>query len=135
MHLALHPITHLATPSLLVLFVNPQPSDAYQGKAAADVIKNVFGWENVLVIAGSDSYSAEGASAFEVAAAEEGISVTRSLQVNLNPPYASLTVAVDAIASSTTRVIFMMAQATTAGLILREAFAQGVLGADSGYVW
>ena len=29
----------------------------------------------------------------------------------------------------------MMAQASTSGLILREAYAQGVLGADSGYAW
>ena len=32
-----------------------------------------------------------------------------------------------------TRIVFLIAQATTSGLILREAYSQGVLGADTGY--
>ena len=87
------------------------------------------------MISGADSYSANGAAAFEEAAVSQGITVSRSLQVNEYPIYGSLSAAVNAIASSTSRVVFMMAQASTAGLILREAYAKGVFGAESGHVW
>ena len=97
------------------------------------MISNVFGWKNVISISGADGYSAAGAAAFESSALAAGVAVTRSLQVNEEPSYTSLTAAVSAIASSNTRIVFLIAQATTSGLILREAYSQGVLGADSGY--
>ena len=50
--------------------------------AFKDVIKNIFSWSNVIVFAGADSYSANGAAAFEEAALSQGITVSRSLQVS-----------------------------------------------------
>ncbi len=55
--------------------------------------------------------------------------------MNEQPIYGSLSAAVAAITTSTSRIVFLMAQASTAGLILREAYARGVFGATSGFVW
>ena len=116
-------------------FFRTPPSDAFQGLASADVIANVFGWDSVLVISGDDSYSSAGATAFISAASNALITTYQMPQVSLQPLWEDLTAAVSGIASSDVRVVFLMAQADTSGFILREAYAQGVFGADSGYVW
>jgi hypothetical protein len=89
----------------------------------------------VVVISGSGAYSSDGVEAFKRAAISGGVTVTRSLMVGDIPSYASLTTAVTSIAQQSTRIVFLMSQASTAGLILREAYAKGVFGAESGYVW
>ena len=66
-------------------FFRTVPSDAYQGKASADVMKNVFGWDNVIVLSGSDSYSANGAAAFQVGRGYKYIGSPCILDVSVLP--------------------------------------------------
>ena len=43
------------------------------------MIKHIFGWDNVIVINGDDSYSANGAAAFKNAAGGKDLNVLQSL--------------------------------------------------------
>ena len=49
------------------------------------MIKHIFGWDNVIVINGDDSYSANGATAFKNAAGGKDLNVLQSLEVAEKP--------------------------------------------------
>jgi hypothetical protein len=87
----------------------------------------------VCVINGLDS--ADGADTFMSTALDIGINVIDRAEFAANVGIDSAEAAIATIRSATCRVIFMVASASDAGVILRSAINAGVMGATSGYLW
>ena len=72
----------LANNAAYPTFMRTPPSDAYQAEKTADLMKNVFGWDCVNTVSGTDSYSTAGMKAFKSSAEKVGVRVDYSLTVS-----------------------------------------------------
>jgi len=116
-------------------FFRTSASDAFQSKAVAMFLKKDLGYTNVCIIYSYDSYSSYGAQAFEHAAFDLDIMVHAKPAITENPTIKDTREALNLIKDAPCRVIIAMTQATAGGTITKEAVAQNMMGADSGYLW
>mmetsp|Transcript_19733 Transcript_19733/g.26007 ORF Transcript_19733/g.26007 Transcript_19733/m.26007 type:complete len:1690 (+) Transcript_19733:108-5177(+) len=119
-------------PYLLRSVVN----DEYQAKAMADIVQNSFGWNNVVTISATDSYSSNGIDAFYRQAEQRNINVPLAMvYVNLEMVQSML----KEIKESAYRIIILFVAGFDAFDILTEANQLGMIGVanegDNSFVW
>ncbi|GMI36332.1 hypothetical protein TeGR_g10103, partial [Tetraparma gracilis] len=116
-------------------FFRTVASDAFQGKAVANFLKDDLEYTNVCVVTSVDSYSAKGAAAFIDAAGDIGMTIVKTVELSEDGTTEGSEDAVALIADSQCRVVFMMTQAAPAGMFIRSAAKAGIMGPDSGWLW
>ena len=68
-------------------FFRPVPSDSFQGKAMAQVLKNDLDYDNVCVVHGDDDYNKNLAMAFAEAALDPDLDITvvKTIETTVKP--------------------------------------------------
>ena len=116
-------------------FFRTPPSDAFQGTTLAEILKDELEYTDFCMIIASDDYSSAGAKAFEDAAVAKGMTLISKKVVSENPTPNEVYEAVAVTRDALCRVVFVMSQACAGGKITAQAKAEGMMGADSGYLW
>ncbi|GMH62176.1 hypothetical protein TrRE_jg4582 [Triparma retinervis] len=116
-------------------FFRTPPSDAFQGTTLAEVLYDELDYTEFCMIIASDDYSSAGAKAFEDAAVAKGMNLVNKQIVSENPEPNEVYEAVSKTRDSLCRVVFVMSQACAGGKITAQAKNEGIMGADSGYLW
>ncbi|XP_072314525.1 extracellular calcium-sensing receptor-like [Eucyclogobius newberryi] len=106
-------------------FFRTIPSDLYQSKALAKLVKHL-GWKWVGAIRTRSDYGNGGMATFMEAAAKEGVCVEYSLAIYRTDPKTWFLEVVDIIQTSTSKVIVAFADGTDLDILIKELYAQNV---------
>ncbi|XP_034024838.1 extracellular calcium-sensing receptor-like [Thalassophryne amazonica] len=108
-------------------FFRTIPSDSYQSKALAKLVKH-FGWSWVGTIRTNSDYGNGGMSTFLRAAEKEGICVEYSVAIYRTDPRKWFLRVVDIIKASTSKVIVAFTDGTDLDILIKELYVQNVTG-------
>uniref|UniRef100_A0A3B4AJK3 G-protein coupled receptors family 3 profile domain-containing protein n=1 Tax=Periophthalmus magnuspinnatus TaxID=409849 RepID=A0A3B4AJK3_9GOBI len=108
-------------------FFRTIPSDLYQSKALAKLVKHL-GWTWVGAIRTRSDYGNGGMATFMEAAAKEGVCVEYSVAIYRTDPKKWFLKVVDIIKTSTSKVIVAFADGTDLDILIKELYAQNVTG-------
>uniref|UniRef100_A0A3Q3MJ54 Extracellular calcium-sensing receptor-like n=1 Tax=Mastacembelus armatus TaxID=205130 RepID=A0A3Q3MJ54_9TELE len=126
-------ISHSATCSCLSnrrdypSFFRTIPSDLYQSKALAKLVKHL-GWTWVGAIRTNSEYGNSGMATFLQAAEKEGVCVEYSLAIYRTDPRKWFLEVVNIIKTATSKVIVAFADGTDLDILIKELHAQKVMG-------
>jgi len=121
----------LSDGSLYPYFLRTVPSDAYLSDGMVKVLTHLFEYTSVALVSSSDVYAVGGARAFAESAQEGGLQL--SVSINYPVDAAELTEQFRLLASSSTSIIVLYAQAIEGARFVRGALDFGLGG--SGYLW
>ena len=116
-------------------FFRPVPSDAFQGKAIAQFLKNDLEFNNVCILHGDDGYNANLAAAFAASSFDLDLNVVKTIQTTEKPEVKEAKEAIAMLANSECRVMFMSLHPSSAATVVREASIKGIMGPESGWLW
>ncbi|KAL0973513.1 hypothetical protein UPYG_G00205100 [Umbra pygmaea] len=108
-------------------FFRTVPSDLYQNRALAKLVKH-FGWTWVGAIRSNSDYGNNGMATFLEAAASEGVCVEYSVAIYRTDPRQWFLQVVDIIKRSTSKVIVAFADGTDLEILIKELYRQNVTG-------
>ncbi|XP_071352921.1 extracellular calcium-sensing receptor-like [Trachinotus anak] len=108
-------------------FFRTIPSDVYQSKALAKLVKH-FGWTWVGAIRTNSDYGNGGMATFLEAAEKEGVCVEYSVAIYRTDPRKWFLEVVDIIKKSTSKVIVAFADGTDLDILIKELHSQNVTG-------
>uniref|UniRef100_A0A8C6T6Q1 Olfactory receptor C family, j1 n=1 Tax=Neogobius melanostomus TaxID=47308 RepID=A0A8C6T6Q1_9GOBI len=108
-------------------FFRTIPSDIYQSKALAKLVKHL-GWTWVGAIRTRSDYGNGGMATFMQAAAKEGVCVEYSVAIYRTDPKKWFLEVVEIIKKSTSKVIVAFADGTDLDILIKELHAQHVTG-------
>ncbi|KAF7218543.1 extracellular calcium-sensing receptor-like, partial [Nothobranchius furzeri] len=108
-------------------FFRTIPSDVYQSKALAKLVKH-FGWNWVAAIRSNNEYGIGGMAAFLEAAEREGVCVEYSVAVDRTFSRKWFLELVEVIKQSTSKVIVAFADGLDLDMLVKELHAQNVTG-------
>lgn len=104
-------------------FARTPPTDAWQSKALADIVKNLLGVEQVATVNSEDAYGSSGMQDFTTAAAATGIKVLASTSfVNDEVDFSS---SIDVLRRSGAMVVVLFCQGPDAARFIRAMQAKG----------
>ena len=116
-------------------FFRPVPSDAFQGKAIAQFLKDDLEYTNVCVVHGDDGYNANLALAFSLASIDLSITVVKTIQTTEKPEEKEAADAIAMLKDASCRVVFLSLHPSSAVPLVRQASAAGIMGSTSGWLW
>ncbi|KAK7905212.1 hypothetical protein WMY93_017819 [Mugilogobius chulae] len=108
-------------------FFRTIPSDLYQSKALAKLVKHL-GWTWVGAIRTRSDYGNGGMATFIEAAAKEGVCVEYSVAIYRTDSKKWFLEVIDIIKTSTSKVIVAFADGTDLDILIKELYAQNVTG-------
>ncbi|XP_061072485.1 extracellular calcium-sensing receptor-like [Conger conger] len=106
-------------------FFRTIPSDYYQSRALAKLIKN-FGWTWVGAIRTNDDYGNNGMATFLKAAKYEGICIEYSVPIHKTDSRQKFLEVIEIIKKSSSKVIFAFVDGTSMEMLIKELFLQNV---------
>ncbi|XP_053356916.1 extracellular calcium-sensing receptor-like [Clarias gariepinus] len=127
------PISHFATCACLSdrkhfpSFFRTIPSDYYQSRALAQLVKN-FGWTWVGAISNGNDYGLNGIAMFIMAAHEEGVCIEYSAAFEITSPHHKILQVVDIIKQSTSKVIIAYMSHREIKILVEELYKQSITG-------
>ena len=116
-------------------FYRPCPSDAFQGAAVAQFLKEDLEFENVCVVHGDDSYNAGLAQAFKESSFDLDLNVVKTIELNWKPEVKDAKQVIQDIANSQCRIVFFSLHPDASSRIVREAYLEGIMGPGTGWLW
>ncbi|KAL0973515.1 hypothetical protein UPYG_G00205120 [Umbra pygmaea] len=108
-------------------FFRTVPSDLYQNRALAKLVKH-FGWTWVGAIRSNSDYGNNGMATFLEAAASEGVCVEYSVAIYRTDPRQWFLQVVDIVKRSTSKVIVAFADGSDLEILIKELYRQNVTG-------
>ncbi|XP_066566361.1 extracellular calcium-sensing receptor-like [Amia ocellicauda] len=126
-------ISHFATCACLSnkrrfpLFFRTIPSDYYQSRALAQLVKH-FGWTWVGAIRADNDYGNNGMATFLEAAQQEGVCIEYSVAIHQSDTKETFLKTIDIIKKSTARVIVAFMGPGVMPFLLKELFLHNVTG-------
>ncbi|KAL7401107.1 hypothetical protein ABVT39_023014 [Epinephelus coioides] len=133
---AMHQISHFATCACLSdktkypSFLRTIPSDAYQGRALAQLVKH-FGWTWVGAIRTNDDYGNNGMAIFIETAQQLGICLEYSVSFFRTDPADKIQKIIDIIKASTSKVIVTFVALPEIGMLIHAMSHHNL----TGYQW